>query len=651
MTGLKLRVVPQFPSRVIGGAGVDVSKQNGNFTFALNYNDFPTVTAIPPTPQYALAFDPVTNKYVQCPLSIFGGGGGIVDGPHDGFTYGRNMGNWVQVLDPALGGTVTGNVTFNGTVNVPSPTASSQAATKGYVDSVAAGGVMPATAIPLMDGVAAVGVSVKYAREDHVHPSDTSRAPLASPAFTGTPTAPTPAANDNSTKVATTAFVVGQVATAAPLMDSAAAVGVSLLYARQDHVHPSDTSKLSDAPGSIANDGNQYARQNGGWVIVTGGGGGIPEVPNDGAIYGRGGVSPAWQKVLPLSGGTVTGNVTFSGTVTVPTPTVAGQAATKGYADSLVVSPATVAPLMDGAAAVGTSLLYARQDHIHPSDTTRAPLASPALTGTPTAPTATAGTNTTQIATTAFVLANAGAGAVRYDIAQGLTAGQQTQGRANLGLGSNSLPSHCFMISSTQNWTCPRSGRYLVKALAGGGGGGGYGGSGAVGAGGGAGGDCWSELGFVAGDIVGCTVGAAGVGGAPTGGGSGGAGGVTIVQTVSGTSFTTMTANPGGGGTGTTGTGGATGGTGGNSSGGNLVNNSGADGYHGFSMAAGQSLPGAGAGTRWGSGGRPGGELVGASGGAAKSFGAGGGGGLEAGGGGGGGGAPGLVEIYLLEGA
>ncbi len=37
----------------------------------------------------------------------------------------------------------------------------------------------------------------------------------------------------------------------------------------------------------------------------------------------------------------------------------------------------------------------------------KAPLASPALTGTPTAPTAAPGTNTTQIATTAFVLANA----------------------------------------------------------------------------------------------------------------------------------------------------------------------------------------------------------------------------------------------------
>lgn len=34
----------------------------------------------------------------------------------------------------------------------------------------------------------------------------------------------------------------------------------------------------------------------------------------------------------------------------------------------------------------------------------KAPLASPALTGTPTAPTPASGTNTTQLATTAFVL-------------------------------------------------------------------------------------------------------------------------------------------------------------------------------------------------------------------------------------------------------
>jgi hypothetical protein len=39
-------------------------------------------------------------------------------------------------------------------------------------------------------------------------------------------------------------------------------------------------------------------------------------------------------------------------------------------------------------------------------DTEKAPLASPALTGVPTAPTASAGTNTTQLATTAFVISN-----------------------------------------------------------------------------------------------------------------------------------------------------------------------------------------------------------------------------------------------------
>jgi VCBS repeat-containing protein len=60
---------------------------------------------------------------------------------------------------------------------------------------------------------------------------------------------------------------------------------------------------------------------------------------------------------------------------------------------------------MNGAAAVGTATRYARADHVHPTDTSRAPLASPALTGTPTAPTAGNGTNTTQIATTAFVRA------------------------------------------------------------------------------------------------------------------------------------------------------------------------------------------------------------------------------------------------------
>ena len=48
------------------------------------------------------------------------------------------------------------------------------------------------------------------AAANHTHPTDATRAPLTSPAFTGSPTAPTPAAADSSTKIATTAYVKGQ---------------------------------------------------------------------------------------------------------------------------------------------------------------------------------------------------------------------------------------------------------------------------------------------------------------------------------------------------------------------------------------------------------------------------------------------------------
>ncbi|PUE21869.1 hypothetical protein B9Z43_01430 [Limnohabitans sp. MMS-10A-192] len=51
------------------------------------------------------------------------------------------------------------------------------------------------------------------------------------------------------------------------------------------------------------------------------------------------------------------------------------------------------------------------KDHVDALEATRAPLASPALTGSPTAPTAAQGTSTTQLATTAFVQAEIAADA------------------------------------------------------------------------------------------------------------------------------------------------------------------------------------------------------------------------------------------------
>ena len=71
-----------------------------------------------------------------------------------------------------------------------------------------------------------------------------SKAPLASPALTGTPTSTTAIENTNTTQIATTAFVIGQASDESPLMNGGVSNGTSFRYSREDHVHPSDTSRL-----------------------------------------------------------------------------------------------------------------------------------------------------------------------------------------------------------------------------------------------------------------------------------------------------------------------------------------------------------------------------------------------------------------------
>ena len=203
---------------------------------------------------------------------------------------------------------------------------------------------------------AAQGTGGSYlTRKDYVDGALALKAPLASPALTGVPTAPTAAAGTNTTQIATTAFVqsaaasavTAKASSAAPLMDGVATSGTSTNYAREGHIHPTDTSRA------------------------------------------------------PLASPTLTGTPTAP---TAAAGTNTTQIATTAFVTSANTGQlATATPLMDGTAAVGTSTLLARQDHIHPTDASRAPLASPSFTGTPEAPTATAGTSTTQIATTAFV--------------------------------------------------------------------------------------------------------------------------------------------------------------------------------------------------------------------------------------------------------
>jgi hypothetical protein len=127
--------------------------------------------------------------------------------------------------------------TFTGTPAAPTAavdTNTTQLATTAFVLAQAAG------TAPAVDGTAATGTSTRYARQDHIHPTDTSRAALAGPTFTGVPAAPTASVDTNTTQLATTAFVLAQAAGTAPSnAATAAATGTSTRYARQDHVHSS----------------------------------------------------------------------------------------------------------------------------------------------------------------------------------------------------------------------------------------------------------------------------------------------------------------------------------------------------------------------------------------------------------------------------
>jgi hypothetical protein len=151
-------------------------------------------------------------------INIGTGGGG---GSTTNITLGTSSGtSTAQIYGLSLPG---GGTTTTAAVDNNSTTIASTAYVVGQAGS----------ATPIVDGTAAVGTSLRYARQDHVHPTDTSRAPLASPTFTGTVTIPagasisgfaplaspsltgtplstTAAVDTNTTQIATTAFVVGQ---------------------------------------------------------------------------------------------------------------------------------------------------------------------------------------------------------------------------------------------------------------------------------------------------------------------------------------------------------------------------------------------------------------------------------------------------------
>jgi hypothetical protein len=151
---VKLKSLVSFPATIIDGAGIDVTRLNGSFRFDLAYDDFapPLTTVADPTHSVMLIWNTISGAYGLAPTSLLLG----------------------------------------------------------------SGSAFPSDTAPSGDGTAAAGISAQYSRGDHVHPTDSSRAPIASPTFTGDPKAPTPTPGDSDTSIATTAFVSAAITAGAP---------------------------------------------------------------------------------------------------------------------------------------------------------------------------------------------------------------------------------------------------------------------------------------------------------------------------------------------------------------------------------------------------------------------------------------------------
>ena len=182
-----------------------------------------------------------------------------------------------------------------------------------------------------------------------------AKAPLASPALTGTPTAPTAAAGTNTTQIATTAFVKSAVDTASTAVRSFSKVKVGSTNVEADSATDTLTLEAGDN------------------VTIT------PDATND--------------------------KVTIAATDTTYSAATTSAAGLMSAADKTKLDGiATGANKTTVDTALSTTSTNPVQNKvINTALGTKAPLASPTFTGTPKAPTAAAGTNTTQLATTAFV--------------------------------------------------------------------------------------------------------------------------------------------------------------------------------------------------------------------------------------------------------
>ena len=232
---VKLKALVSFPASVLDGNGVDVVKQNGTYQFNLAFDDFapPSSGLTDPNHQNVLVWNNITGKYDLVPAAFFLPAGGA----------------------PVPADTVSPVEAGIGLVGT-----SLKYARQDHVHP--AGGPAAATAKPQVEsGTGAVGTSLNYAREDHVHPAGGGSGG-------GTPSTTPPAMNLGGT----------------------GSPGSATEYSRGDHIHPSDTSRVVKAGDTMT--------------------GLLNTAPSDSNIAGSGG-SSALMVYGPLSGSGTASYMTF----------------------------------------------------------------------------------------------------------------------------------------------------------------------------------------------------------------------------------------------------------------------------------------------------------------------------------------------------
>lgn len=190
------------------------------------------------------------------------------------------------------------------------------------------GSAVPSNDPPAMDGTASAGSSVNYARGDHVHPTDTSRA---SQSYAEYIEGKVDDLDHNCEINFREINDILNFSTSSPLVDGVANPGTSRYPARADHVHPTDTSRASksefdtlkatvDAWGGAASPYGSLPNMDG-----TASAGSID-------AYARGDhVHPSDTSKLDKDGGTITGDLEIEGQFLVDSETQFKETAAVGW--------------------------------------------------------------------------------------------------------------------------------------------------------------------------------------------------------------------------------------------------------------------------------------------------------------------------------